>query len=315
MIASWSPQVQRVQSLLAGHRYEEAESLVGRMLVNAPEDPALHCLLAQVLLASGRNKDALAATEAALRRAPDQEWPHRLRSIAFHRLGRHRYALAEAQEAVRLGPSTPTCFEALCDAQLGAKLLGDAECTATQLVSLAPEKGSSHSAAGRVALARRNLDLAETYFRRALQLTPDDWRTLHNLAVTLHRAGRRAEAIGLLETAARANPRSQLTRQNLLVAASQYAGIRGLRPVILGLLVVLLSALGLDAKLGVQPRPLVLVAVLAVVLSGLCGLYLLQRRRRAELGATVRTFQQVEFRRRWAMAFRWGRSTLGRRER
>lgn len=315
MTAGPAPQHQRVQSLLAAHRYEDAESLVGQMVATSPEEPVFRCLLAQARLGRDRNTDALRAADSALRLAPDEEWAHRLRSVALHRLGRHRKALVEALEAVRLAPTTPACFQVLCDAQLGALRLRDAERTAAHLVSLAPEDPASHSTAGRVALASKDLRFAETCFRRALELAPDSTEALNNLGVTLQRAGQQVEAIRIFEAAARTNPRSQPARQNLLGAASQHAGIGGMVPVLLALPAALVIPLELAARVGAGLGTLVMVAVLVVVLCGLCALYLFLRGRRAELSATVRAFQEAELRRWWVRPLSWGRRTFGRRER
>lgn len=93
------------------------------------------------------------------------------------------------------------------------------------MVALGPHSRDGHDLLGRVALRRRSWQLAETNFREALRLEPNNWASMNNLGLALKGQGRHEEAIAAFENAAKLNPRSDLVRTNLSSATRRYIGV------------------------------------------------------------------------------------------
>jgi predicted Zn-dependent protease len=71
--------------------------------------------------------------------------------------------------------------------------------------------------AGSIALRYGDLARADHEFALALRRTPGDAYAMLERGAIASTAGRRAQALKLLEAAARLNPRDELTRQALLL--------------------------------------------------------------------------------------------------
>jgi tetratricopeptide (TPR) repeat protein len=99
---------------------------------------------------------------------------------------------------------------------------------------LNPLSGEAYLVEGSIALRFGDLALADREFSNALARTPDDaYATLERGAIASNR-GERALALGLLQRAARVNPRDPLTRQALeLVRAGQRVNVDELNRLIL----------------------------------------------------------------------------------
>jgi hypothetical protein len=96
---------------------------------------------------------------------------------------------------------------------------------------------------GNVAIEQKAWREAEEHYRRALVINPQHWEAMNNLGVALQRQGREQEAIDCFHHAARIDPTSHLTQNNLLNAVKHHLGDTGWRRVALvflyGALIVL----------------------------------------------------------------------------
>lgn len=140
--------VDRAQAEQAQGRVDIAEPLWARAAALAPGKPELGVMLARCRLDMGRAADALAAADAALARHPSHPQVLDARGRALRDMGR-------AGEAV-------ACHEAA---------LGHGAADVQPLTHL-----------GILAQARGEKDLAETYYRRALALAPDEPEIHFNLS-------------------------------------------------------------------------------------------------------------------------------------
>ncbi|HEV2922623.1 MAG TPA: O-antigen ligase family protein [Solirubrobacteraceae bacterium] len=108
----------------------------------------------------------------------------------------------EVQSAARIWPTAPAAAYARLD----------------EAARLNPLSDEAYVVAGSIALRYGDLARADHEFSLALERTPGDaYATLERGAIA-STSGRRAEALRLLEAAARLNPRDALTRQSLLLA-------------------------------------------------------------------------------------------------
>ena len=214
--------LEKATVLIELRRFAEAADMVARVIAGDPENGHAWCVLAQAYLGLDKPAEALKAAVTALSLDPEQEWAHRLASAAFGRLARHEEALRAAREAVRCDPHEPQTFVRLAVA--GSYLqwaLGEAAAAAHQAVLLAPHAAATHGAVGIVACAAGRRRTAESAFRRALAIDPQNLTALNGLAAlhlqrsNLGRAGELADAAGGFAMALRTDPRSTESRRNL----------------------------------------------------------------------------------------------------
>ena len=107
--------------LLDLKRYDEAASLLARIVAAEPQDSRAWCLLAATHLGAGRYKEAAAAASRAITLAPSDERPYRLASIAQRRLGQITAAISSANQACKLAPDEWRAYVCLAQALLATE--------------------------------------------------------------------------------------------------------------------------------------------------------------------------------------------------
>src|ERR1700743_1297019 len=85
-------------------RYDEASTLLARLVSAEPGSGRAWCLFARAHLGADRFADAVESANRAAAIEPTEEWPHRLASNALMHLGNHAEALRAAAESRRLAP-------------------------------------------------------------------------------------------------------------------------------------------------------------------------------------------------------------------
>ncbi len=209
--------LERAEGLCELRRYEEALALLSRAVASDPDNPHAWCLMAQAQLGLYRYREALQAAETAIPLAPDEEWPHRLASVALEGLGNYVQAARAAKEAARLAPHTCRAWR-----------LDEARAGSDRALVLAPDEADVHVAAGTVAAAAGHRGEAETHFRRALAIEPDN-AAAHNELARLHlKHAHAANPAGLARaaegfaTAVRSDPRAAVSRHNLDLVVREF---------------------------------------------------------------------------------------------
>src|SRR6201985_682726 len=102
----------RAATMLDLGRFDEASTLLARLVSAEPGSGRAWCLLARAHLGADRCADAVEAANRAATIEPTEEWPHRLASNALMHLGNHGQALRAAAGAPRPRPPplhNPTC--------------------------------------------------------------------------------------------------------------------------------------------------------------------------------------------------------------
>jgi tetratricopeptide (TPR) repeat protein len=188
--------------LLDLKRYDEAASLLARIVAAEPQDSRAWCLLAAAHLGAGRYEEAAAAASRAITLAPFDDGPYRLASIAQRHLGQITAAISSANEACKLAPDEWRAYICLAQAELAteADFLAQAESreayfkaaerAAAAAVRLAPDEPDAHYTAGQVSYAQRNWKAARAHQERALALDPAHSGALNELGrISLRRGG------------------------------------------------------------------------------------------------------------------------------
>jgi tetratricopeptide (TPR) repeat protein len=205
----------RAATMLDLGHYEEASTLLARLVSTEPGSSRAWCLFARAHLGSDRFSEAVEAANRAAAIEPTEEWPHRLASNALMHLGSHGEALRAAAESRRLAPGYWQTHVCVAQAALAAGQPAVAATAAAEARKLAPNEPDVHFLSGKVALARSDLDGAREHQERALALDPAHSGAMNELGrIQL----RRHDTIGAIRhfiSAARTTPGEHIYSRNI----------------------------------------------------------------------------------------------------
>lgn len=222
--------------LLDLKRYDEAASLLARIVAAEPQDSQAWCLLAATHLGAGRYEEAAAAASRAVTLAPFDHWPYQLASIAQRRLGQITEAISPANQACRLAPDEWRAYICLAQAELAteADFLAQpltreayfraAEQAAASALRLAPDEPDAHFTAGQVSYAQRNWKAARAHQERALALDPAHSGALNELGRIRLRRGGSPRAARHFTQAARLAPGVGIYGRNAAIPVQRVLG-------------------------------------------------------------------------------------------
>lgn len=209
------PELSRATTMLDLGKYEEASSLLARVVAADPGSSRAWCLFARAHLGAGRYQPAVDAANRAVLIEPAEEWPHRLASNALMHLGQHREALRAAGEARRLAPSYWQTHVCVAQAALAAGQTQLASTAAGEARHLAPDEADVHFLSGKVALARGDLAGARDHQERALAIDPAHSGAMNELGRIRLRRHDTAGAIRHFISAARTTPGEHIYSRNI----------------------------------------------------------------------------------------------------
>lgn len=207
----------RAATMLDLGRYEEASSLLARLVSAEPGSSRAWCLFARAHLGADRFADAVEAANRAAAIDPAEEWPHRLASNALMHLGNHGEALRAAAESRRLAAGYWQTHVCVAQAALAAGQPAIAASAATEARKLAPNEPDVHFLSGKVALARGDLDGARDHQERALALDPAHSGAMNELGRIRLRHHDTVGAIRHFISAARTTPGEHIYSRNINV--------------------------------------------------------------------------------------------------
>lgn len=206
-------QLQRAQVLIQLRRWDEAESLLRRLVAASPEDVTALRLLAAALNDSGRPADALPVIRRAVALAPDSPATHAVLSTVERANGDLVAATAAADRTVQLAPHWPIGHArrawALADRDPEAALVA-----ARRAVELAPDQADPLFVLGYAALRLNLTAEAEKAFRAALAIDPGHSMALNNLAVLDIRRKNIRSALAGFRGAVGIDPRNRTAASN-----------------------------------------------------------------------------------------------------
>ncbi|HLH81786.1 MAG TPA: tetratricopeptide repeat protein [Trebonia sp.] len=205
----------RAATMLDLGRYEEASSLLARVVSAEPGSSRAWCLFARAHLGADRYAEAVEAANRAAAIEPAEEWPHRLASNALMHLGNHAEALRAAVESRRLAPSYWQTHVCVAQAALAASQHALAAAAAAEARRLAPDEPDVHFLSGKVALARGDLEAARSHQERALALDPAHSGAMNELGRIRLRRHDTAGAIRHFINAARTTPGEHIYSRNI----------------------------------------------------------------------------------------------------
>jgi Flp pilus assembly protein TadD len=208
----------RAKTMIDLRRYEEATSLLARIVAADPAEVRAWCLLAAAHLGQGRNQEAATTAHRAIALAPSDEWPYRLASTAQAQMGNYVAAMDAAQQACRLAPNHWQAHVCLARAAMGTEMDFDlAEQAAARARTLAPNEPEVHYLSGRVTFARGKRREARAHHQRALALDPGHSGAMNELGRISMRASNARAARHFLQ-AARSSPGVSAYSRNVEIA-------------------------------------------------------------------------------------------------
>ena len=277
----------RAATMLDLGRYEEASSLLARVVSAEPGSSRAWCLFARAHLGADRYAEAVEAANRAAAIEPAEEWPHRLASNALMHLGNHTEALRAASESRRLAPSYWQTHVCVAQAALAASQPVLAASAAAEARRLAPNEPDVHFLSGKVALARGDLDGARTHQESALALDPAHSGAMNELGRIRLRRHDTVGAIRHFINAARTTPGEHIYSRNIDVVI-----LRTVSRIIYVFVLIALLMLWVPAVMHIDRFPFVLgfgVLALGTVASFVVLLLRLPREARMLVRRTLRT--------------------------
>jgi Flp pilus assembly protein TadD len=158
-------------ALAFGGRVDEALALCDRLLVERPDDPALHHQRGYTLIRLGRDEEAVAEYRAALRLQPDESvWHHNL-GVALNDLRRFGEAEAAIRRALRLNPEDAQAHYNLGVTLERLRRSTEAEAEFRESIRLQPDFAEAHTTTS----ASRWRTRAATRRRRRRTARPCAW--------------------------------------------------------------------------------------------------------------------------------------------
>jgi tetratricopeptide (TPR) repeat protein len=220
--------LERARLLLHQHRPEETEQMVRGHLVENPDDPNGHLLLAQCLNLQDRPDQALRVIDQAIRLAPHWAQVYFVKGAILIDLNKFNGALACAEEAIALDPEDPNYYGLLGQTLALQKKWRPAIEQLRLGLALDPEHGQcrnllSHclSQTGDKGLARKSLDTG-------LAQNPLDPYAHIQVGFDSLKHGDSGRALQAFEEALRLDPGNEAARDGLVEALKARNPIYGL---------------------------------------------------------------------------------------
>ena len=183
----------RAATMLDLGRYEEASTLLARVVSVEPGSSRAWCLFARAHLGADRYVEAVEAANRAAAIEPAEEWPHRLASNALMHLGNHAEALRAASESRRLAPSYWQTHVCVAQAALAAAQPALAASAAAEARRLAPNEPDAMGLLALMLYAHARREARRDAKARYVPLSEQDTGAWDQAAI--------GEAEGLLRTA------------------------------------------------------------------------------------------------------------------
>lgn len=238
-----SPELQQALKLHQSGRYQEAETIYRRTIVQQPDHPVVPHLLGVLAAQTGRLDEAhdllRKATELQPRNpevfndigsltamrgrlAEAETWLRKAIAIAPNHLGamaslakvlqqqeRSSEAEACAKFVLRAAPGRPDMLNVLALSHYFRHRLAEAEQVCREGLAKAPNDAELHNTLGLILRDYHRLDAAVTAFEKAIELQPKTAMPLYNLGICHHQRGAYTRAEACFKTVLEREPQNE----------------------------------------------------------------------------------------------------------
>lgn len=180
---------------------------------------------AWLMAEQGRYELAIDTIQALLLQTPDDAALHELLSYCYGERQQHDDAIAAAKQAVALAPDRGTCYMELARAYYRKYKFADAREAVETALELNPDDPTTLSLAAAICSEQREDEQALNYSQEGLQVDPDHLESGINCATALIRLHRLTEAqtcIDDLLTRSPDDPRVQTNRGTIALRSDQF---------------------------------------------------------------------------------------------
>ncbi len=183
--ADATPHINCSRVLVALKRRREAAALLGEALPHYPADVGLRLKLGEIQIEDEELEGAAATLEDAARLAPQASAPLLLLGIALTRAGAVDRAIAAFERAIALAPSDAAIHFNRGVALWRIGQLDEAETAAVRATALDPRSAPAFALRATVSRDRGDEAEADRYYRRSLDLDPDNSEVLYDYCAFL----------------------------------------------------------------------------------------------------------------------------------
>jgi tetratricopeptide (TPR) repeat protein len=199
-------------------RYDLAENEARRVLVDGPDDPYAHALLALCLLKRQDWGQSLREVSEAVRLGPGVPYTHYVAGHVLLAADRHAQAMDAAEQAVRLDPADPAHYGLIAAIHLDKRRWRDALAAAERGLELDPEHVQCNNIRGMALVKLGRRGEAGATMAQALALDPEDAFTHANRGWSLLHEGKPKEAMEHFREALRLDPTLDWARAGIVEA-------------------------------------------------------------------------------------------------
>ncbi|HEU0006293.1 MAG TPA: tetratricopeptide repeat protein, partial [Terriglobia bacterium] len=215
----------RAEDLLNSKQYGRAARLMEEGLRLDPTNPRCHLSLAMAYEQMGQYKHAIQVFQHALERKVETDKIYSRLGIDYLHLGQFDKAVEALAQASQINPTDLHNLRNLGMAYLQLGRVDDAERVFKAITAQNDHYAAAHNGLGLVAIQREDAESAGREFERAVEVDPNEVKSLLDLGILHQNTGNKEQALHYLEMFISKAPPGQFTQQIPAVRAT----IRGLK--------------------------------------------------------------------------------------
>ena len=206
----------RAQLLMDRGRFDQAAREFRAALVEDPNDPHAHAMLAVCLSEMDEHEEAVASARRAVAVAPDETIGHAMLATVLLEKDEPDEAETAIREALRLDPANPFCWGTLASIQLRRKRWSDGLEAAESGLAFDPEDVRCLNLRGMALVGLGRKEEAGAAVEAALRRDPENAATHANRGWALLHQGDHKQALDHFSQALRLEPDMEWARQGLV---------------------------------------------------------------------------------------------------
>jgi len=189
----------RVEDLLNGKQYARAARLMEEGLRLDPTNPRCHISLAMAYEQMGQYQRAIQVFQHALELKIETDKIYARLGIDYLHLGQFAKAVEAMVQASLINPADLNNLRNLGMARLQLGRVDDAERVFKDITAQNDRYAAAHNGLGLVAIQRRDTETARREFEKALEVNPDEVKSLLDLGILYQNTGNREQALHYLQ--------------------------------------------------------------------------------------------------------------------